>query len=165
MAQLTSMNFTQDDLQEASSFTLFNEGETTFLVTNSELKPFNNNEKVFLAFNVTGQSENNKGRTGEISLAIIQPSDKGQRYCRNMLFSIAKAVGLQTIPQDSAQMHGRMFTCDVTVEEYKGNDGTMKKKNEFKGFRAAVKPAPAQGGNPQTQYTAPSQPGSEAAPW
>jgi len=156
MANLGQIAFSQEDQQEASSYTLFNEGETTFLITNSDLKPFN--DKQFLTFNVTGQPGNNVNKSGEISLAIIQPSAKGQKHCRNMLFSIAKAIGMQSIPQDSALMHGRTFTCDVSVEEYKGNDGTMKKKNEFKGFRPAVT---VQNTNPQTTTGS----ASEQAAW
>ena len=159
MANLGQIAFSNEDNQEASSFTLFNEGETTFLITNSDLKPFN--DKTFLAFNVTGQAGHNQNKTGEISLAIIQPSERGQKYCRNMLFSIAKATGFQSIPQDSALMHGRKFTCDVTIDEYKSTkDGTMKKKNEFKGFRPAS--APVQQQNPQTT-TGPAT--DEVAAW
>ena len=157
MADLGNIAFSNEDNQEASSFTLFNEGETTFLITNSDLKPFNN--KTFLAFNVTGQPGHNQNKTGEISLAIIQSSDRGQKYCRNMLFSMAKATGFTSIPQNTALMHGRKFTCDVTIDEYKGNDGQMKKKNEFKGFRPASAPAPQQI-NPQTTTI---QPGEQAS--
>ena len=157
MADLGQINFSNEDNQEASNFTLFNEGETTFLITNSELKPFG--EKTFLAFNVSGQPGHNVNKSGEISLAIIQPSAKGQKYCRNMLFSMAKATGFTSIPQNTALMHGRKFTCDVLIDEYKGNDGTMKKKNEFKGFRPASAPVQQQNTNPQTTT---SQPGDQA---
>ena len=164
MANLSTLNFSNEDLKEASSFTLFDAGITTFLVTGSDMREFNGVQ--YLDLHVQGMDGANIQKTGTISLGIVSSSSKQQVFARNILFSISKACGFETIPPDSAHLHGRQFQCEVTVQEYdkKNKPGEKGKSNGYKAF----KPATAQ--SPQMQQQPATQPGQTAAagqpaPW
>lgn len=123
-----------------------------------------------LTFVITGQEHNGTQLVDRLN--VINTNETAVRIALQTLGKIAKALGMDSTPTDTSQIHNRPLQIEVNTEEAQDwidRDGVVrqgKPKSVIAGYRAAQKI----GGAPQVaqqQYVAPQQapqPAPQAAP-
>lgn len=110
-------------------------------VVSSEVKPTSRGDGLILRLvHCIMESGPYEGRELYTNLNVQNPNEKAQQIGRGMIASLARAVGLTGIPDDSDKLHNKMHVIKVVVSPGNGTNPVTGEaygpKNEIKGFFA-----------------------------
>lgn len=167
MAKLPEI-FKTADIPDAGGVTLIDEGTYTAVIVSSDLKETNNKKGMYLQLQVVitdGQYANTEFTE---RLNIVNDNQKAVEIAYRTLARISEAVGMDTTPADSEELHNKKLMIEVKTEKgkpYTDRDG-VEREGKDKSVIYKYYPLPASGvtAKAKTSATAEAEP-AKALPW
>jgi len=142
------------------------EGNYKAIIIDSEMKDTNNGQGQYLALSIAIVDGEHRDTTFIERLNLINQNSKAVEIAYKTLARISEALGMQTTPSDSAQLHNQPLLIEIKTEagkEWTNNQGEKvagKDKSIIKGY----KPLPKAGIQAPMASTAPTNAPAAAAP-
>lgn len=168
MAKLPEI-FKTADIPDTGGVTLIDEGTYTAVIVSSDLKETNNKKGMYLQLQVVitdGQYANTEFTE---RLNIVNDNQKAVEIAYRTLARISEAVGMDSTPADSEELHNKKLMIEVKTE--KGKPWTDNEGNEREGKDKSViykfYPLPASGvsAKPKAAASAFAAEPAKALPW